>query len=1353
MYGNVSEQYRRSLLMLKQVKRDSQIVATINVDRPARATASVDPSWTPRLETSLNGSGPTQHLRDADSWSSPIFVKGKRLSSGSFFDASLDPFADDDGFIVGKGRKRTKFARLSDSWRLLDRTPSPEKESVDMRSNDVHEPIETAILLSQPQSPNQDVETIDERPMDGAPFESMPGAASAASGNSQSLLYQPESPHAEILPPEPDCTQNPDFLPHEAGQMRPPTSPPRKAPRASDMVIDSISRKEIQTLAQSNLETPRLGPLPSPGLPLVSPLIARPGLPSGYFPDTSDHHSELDASGDQQQSLPVTEARVASNNAPAPSLDTEQVPLLRPAEAEKPPTPESEVASRDTLSEFQSATEELYPQLDRPIRAVSWSSFHEEVQQTPLVPQEQAQLPVNAADFDFEFPNTSSIETDNDGQIMWHLPETSAGSVATLEAHKDAGLLESAEASTPPADLPGDVADPMLQYENQIASVKYDLNRSDTTTPLVREATQDENFIAISEGTPDSPPRVSLDPGLATTLEAATGLITRSKENAQVTEELPEQVSDSRLWSDKLDLSAVDAESQHVYNAPPFPFQQGWHRRPSSQRSRHSSQYPSLDGTSDEISGDESSVVEDVSDGSHQLETLGNGRQSEDGVETGKDIRASTPPRSSPQDDGSRHRNTHIPSKDIIVPNALAPIAIQSVVVLDSSDEDADSVGRREITGKNAISSFAVGPPEDAVDLKASEIDKLGNETRINTDQAHDLQTVRIENPILPPSSAHGEPSSLTIDTTGVPKTEGSQTEMSPIERQDLTGESSRPPTEPTKSTRPLDDQPVQQLRYQLVTPESTQQEGGGDIQLQDRTAELGLENPLPPTPQNTQEHVDLPQPTVELPITDIEAFQTPKMPLPTTIDDLRERRRSPRLSRKFPPSHDVTEVVSPYFTPRRTSQMRAQDWVTTPHRPTIVKLSQAAANDTTQMTEKDKKLNDNDLLGEEIVLGSPLTLQPKAGLTTSLSYYTPLSLLRDHFSQSVDVLALATTASTEPQKAKSGPKDWHTTLHLAEPSLPGNKSITAQIFRPYKAALPKVQRGNLVLLRSVKVQSQKRKCMLLSTELSAWAVFSVRREMGGQVSDIDVVIDGPPVELGSEEKSHIIELEKWWGAEGEGQHPSQMPADQTSKAIPAAKNGDAGEATHELRDGSEYQDNPKNDGHLKVSAPYHELRDGTLYKDETTTKPSNSDAVSKLNDSTPVFHELRDGTLYQDDTTSRMGRDSRRRSIATLSDTSPKSEESMAIQEKISQQEDQDANYNLESGNVEVTAEGDSSEESPTDEAVSTQIYHELRNGRRYADPAPAQKHAEELQQTDGQDGNESVIHELRDGVTYTDE
>jgi Telomeric single stranded DNA binding POT1/CDC13 len=1281
-------------------------------------------------------------------------VKGKRLPSGSFFDASLDPFADDDGFVVGKGRKRTKFARHSDSWQLLDRTPSPEKETVDLRLDEAEGGRETAALPSQPQSSNSPVEPFDELPVEGAAFESRPGTTSAAPNDTHSLSNLPESQHFEVHPEAPDAGTGHHSQSDEAGQMQPPATRPQRTPPVPDMEmeVEAIARNEIQSPARSDQETPRLLPLQSPGLPLVSPLTTPAGLLSGYFPDMLDGQWEVGASGDEQGALTASETRFtsidASNDKPVPSTDAEKVTLLSPGEVEKPHSPEPEVPGRNDLFELSSPTQELPPQPGQSLQAVSRSSFYEEIQPGRVTIQEQQQAPANVDGSDFEFLNISPLEGKSNRQEIWHLPETSASSLATIEARNDDGQLASTEASMSVADLPVDTTHEMLQNDTQTQPLSDELSKPETITSHLGEPAHTGNINVVLEKPPDSSTMVPIDPSLLNSLEVATELVVDSNRGVQSTNDPPGQISDSRPWTDKLNVSAVDAESQAIYNAPPFPFVQHWHNRPSSQRSRRSSQYSSFDGVSDEASADEPSGVEDMSDGSHELKTLDRDKRRDEDGETSEHILAPTPELSSPVDDDIRNRNIYTPSKDLVLRNADIPTERGSVVVLDSSDEDATYDARSESSVKDATGSSVVRRPEEMVDLKAGQVSDIGSETQISMDDIHELQTDRIEGPTSPLDTARDEPSSPGIHIT-VPTQTEPQTEISPTQRQDVTGHTLRPPTELTISVQQPSEVPAQRLQYQLVTPESTQQERG-DQQLQDHSAELGRETSLPPSPQNTQEYADVPQPTAEPPITadaEIKVAQAPKMPPSTGIEVVRERRRSPRLSRKFPPSQDVAEVVSPYFTPRRTSQMRARDQLTTSHKPILAGPSQGLTNDTIQVIEETKP-NEIAVAREKLTLESPIEDQQNVGVATSISYYTPLSVLQDHFSQSVDVLAISTTESAELQRATSGPKDWYTTLHITESSLLGNKTITAQIFRPYKTALPKVQRGNIVLLRNFKVQSQKRKCILLSTESSAWAVFFVRREKESEVSEIDVEVVGPPVEYGPEENSHIIELEKWWKAEGEDRHPIQKQADHAIKLGPAAKKDDGGEVAHKLRDGTVYQDKE----HISVPPPYHELRDGTLYRDEPKpepkTEPPDRDATGNQKSDNAVVHVLRDGTLYQDETPSRPRRDGQRRSTVTPGEKPSKNETTKTTEGDVSEPADQTTNM------VDEEAEADSGEESPTDEAVSLQIYHELRSGQRYADPTPTQTHTGQLDQQSGQgEGDGSVVHELRDGITYTDD
>ncbi|EGO61173.1 hypothetical protein NEUTE1DRAFT_127865 [Neurospora tetrasperma FGSC 2508] len=58
---------------------------------------------------------------------SPAFIKRARISYGSLFDDGLDIF-EEDGGIKGKGRKRSRFARKSNTWRYSSKSPTPEPE-------------------------------------------------------------------------------------------------------------------------------------------------------------------------------------------------------------------------------------------------------------------------------------------------------------------------------------------------------------------------------------------------------------------------------------------------------------------------------------------------------------------------------------------------------------------------------------------------------------------------------------------------------------------------------------------------------------------------------------------------------------------------------------------------------------------------------------------------------------------------------------------------------------------------------------------------------------------------------------------------------------------------------------------------------------------------------------------------------------------------------------------------------------------------------------------------------------------------------------------------------------------------
>jgi hypothetical protein len=150
------------------------------------------------------------------------------------------------------------------------------------------------------------------------------------------------------------------------------------------------------------------------------------------------------------------------------------------------------------------------------------------------------------------------------------------------------------------------------------------------------------------------------------------------------------------------------------------------------------------------------------------------------------------------------------------------------------------------------------------------------------------------------------------------------------------------------------------------------------------------------------------------------------------------------------------------------------------------------------------------------------LKLKLSRALRTELSEFTALKVLRYHLNSKLDVLAVATTTSSKPQRGKGTSRQFLTTFNITDVSIAPSAVTEIQVFRPYKDALPVVQAGDGVLLRNFQVISVKNKGFALrSDDASSWAVFKDEEEPE---------IRGPPVEFAAGEKKHIGLLKKWYG-------------------------------------------------------------------------------------------------------------------------------------------------------------------------------------------------------------------------------
>ena len=380
-------------------------------------------------------------------------------------------------------------------------------------------------------------------------------------------------------------------------------------------------------------------------------------------------------------------------------------------------------------------------------------------------------------------------------------------------------------------------------------------------------------------------------------------------------------------------------------------------------------------------------------------------------------------------------------------------------------------------------------------------------------------------------------------------------------------------------------------------------------------------------------------------------------------------RRRSSRLSGKMPLlGKDPSDIVSPYFTPKGPVRDEHNDLTSSSP---LGAMSPIVGNHENIVVEIPPLGNTNSAVDsqETPTSASPTDDKPLSiklpshakGFTTPHAYFPSLMSLPNHFNSEVEILAVATTASKQPQRAKSGPRDYFTSFRLADSSCDAGDTISVQLFRPYKKALPSCKRGDILLLRGMKVQtrpnlgtrrgSQGRDVvdgmMLLSTEGSAWATFKFRVvDAASTVADkpestdgttrlqakrspppkVDIQINGPPIEFGAEERAYARGMHKWWIEEGGQLFPdaNSTESPKTRRKGKATKHGELEVVIeggrlheHELRDGMAYGDmispRPLHD-HSHHNGPiHHGAEDGSLHEHELRDGMAYGDTISQL--------------------------------------------------------------------------------------------------------------------------------------------
>ena len=1201
------------------------------------------------------------HANSSVVFTTPAAGRSKRISSGSFIDASLDPFADDDGFILGKGRKKTKFGRTSGSWRLVDERETGEHED-DSRalSEESNAPIVTQTILSTP------------------PSTSVPSEVIIVDENSSK-----EAGPSEVSMPPPLTSFQPN--PHTASEAHPETD---------------------------RLRTPRLHPLASPGLPMVSPLIKVAGASTGYFNLHPPASSELDATSVSSASPQARSVASAGEN----SLFDDS-----PKDYEEPAEDAERVPSNPLLD---STFEEAVP----PPRTPSLS---------PVEPQSAAFSNPSATwplgfpsgglpDFDLQFTSASTSTALGNSilQATHEAPATLFGNqVNTSSSTEWSGFSLSRENetgvgfgfATPVVDAS---AEALAESQHKTGSQVLAVIESHRETHQEREFTpeqQPDNVVSTQIDLSNSHRERKLSEddddmyGSARPLRSSLSIesVTSGRSGSR-----------EKNGAGSMDATMSDRDSGKLRSvASPSP--QGVNNKMQT-KSRFPQQSPFLDGASDEMSEYESS--ENDSDAEVQPRPISSVARSEslelvESVEAAADLDFID--RLSPEttgDDGQFESLTR------------AQIAVGPIL---------------ELQGRPNLQVQAVKPT--SMHVLDDENDDEGE------DEAEDTKTAR-------PGFGQQRVKHNTEDK--ITDHEGTEEELLEVDATD-----------------------PKAIPEQLLTPANTQQ----DFQVGHSfpSIEQVPSIQMPPTPDNTQE-------AAYADILRLDGTDEPR-PIHQEVVITQSSTPSSAPNGKGTPHHNrealnVPAVSSPYFTPRRSSRLSPERQTQHIER----KEPEAAVN---QDMEAEQRVQPLPARGPV----QPITLSPThkkrlynmLGVATPCSYYTSLPNLDEYYDQQVDILAVCTADSGAPLRSKSGPRDYSITLHLADSFLDGAATVTAQLFRPHKSALPLLVRGDVVLLRAFRVRSQKRKMMLLSTDSSAWAVFSASDASvkNAEHQGLRIDVAGPPIEHGPEEYAYAQGLMEWWQMDGSLVHKVMTPKTIDSVTRPKTRDGpDRADATdnrseqmtsgttnglgnaykaqgidsprppkssrrtNNLTDNMENHDQPGHD-----SAPLSPTFEPTSPTQARTTRASRR-AANRTDNTRAEADAGTAETIDQREEIATLKPGRRTRRSRSVSET-PELSRSLRSQSTVHELRDgtkyvdghvptkKDGVHRLRDGKMYVDENVSPAGKKPGNKEES--LVHELRDGTNYVDRGKSP----EVRRSARNKRGGSVVHELRDGATYTDE
>lgn len=1176
--------------MVQQVYRDSQHLCTVEHEnpRPTSGSQSDDDSTqsSPSEPHVIDKGGPSMSLGPSE-WSSPAFSRRSRQSLGPLSISTFDPFAKEDGYVPGKGRKRTRFSRLSSEWTFAERSPSPTRATPPDPSENLD--IETR-SPDNSQSVVEGVDQVAKSTPDGVPDDHSMAGASPVSSDLESksvqnvserldvlvnrvadaqdsaiptIVLQPEeqeysvvyaiSDKDEIDVAEPDLSDKTEEL--ESGIPYPIVNEP-----GSFAVTDDTGNTEpasASTPENHATDTPRLRPIDSSGLPLVSPLSTRSTTPI-------DHIHEYEGS---------TTSHVAEEVVFPMSKDVEMTDIVLP---ESNPSASQQITNLfETLEAVEPATV-FFDQA-----AIRYADDNPQVSSSA----QASEVAINTLSTDPISADTTIYASFGEQRFEQDLQATSDDLADSEEPEREGDTVStSSEDQLVKVDeemlrLDGDEFGdssgdneeyPEEQYEAEVDQEK--VKRDEDLLYMEDQSQVSDGEYEVADASPPPIPQIQ-----STTFASHHGVILLDSDDESLPGAQNEGPKQDEIKSPTSDAEEQSEEEDDVESIGAAEDEQPQPHISAAQNFLETSEEAEREGETEEYTHGRPELVD--SPESPDIAETGIAPSKEISLEPLESSEASynRNPSSSPSRAGS------ISGRESIEEEVLNPHLFQ---MRNSESPQSPPLDKQTPSGLS-LDGPSSPPPlvtrqnpllgaRSPTFLKDQPLTPIASQEAPHS-PSQQLQFSLEELPILPTPEASQDVLATyakqdSLVTARRELNESSIGNRISIFKNFRFQNSSEGETHPDEENQPEQKGSLEanvaiendsQAEAESLPGSDFQPAKESQVEEQGGPGNLGIQLALETHPVEESEF-------------DVSASQPEVSTSPETT--------------LVPESSDDTG--KPDEQPVNGERQRVRNGETSPPKDSPPRTTAGPASP----------------VGNVAKICKPGPNRHATGLRTNLSYYAPLSALASSFNTLVDTLSIVISAS-QPIRAKSGARDYHTTIQLTDRSRAG-RTTSAQIFRKYKRAIPRPVEGDVMLLRNFKVCAFNHTMMIQSVNSSSWAVFDQ-----GKADSMKTT--GPPVEVGDEEKDHVTELRKLY-VEGVVVAPeTAIPTSRASTATFSTASSESGATENRTRGGSTPRRSRRGKSSASRRVTVHELRNGRRY----TSVGSGSDRDS--------IHELRGGTVY----------------------------------------------------------------------------------------------------------------------------